>query len=54
MLGWSDSEFWHSTPRKYLAVFLQYIELNKPENKKVKSGSDAINDILKTMGQFKQ
>lgn len=53
MLGWSDTEFWSSTPRKYNAVFWQYMELNKPPEQKAKSGSDAINDIMKTMGAFK-
>lgn len=53
-MGWSDTEFWHSTPRKYYSVFLQHVELNKPPEKQVKSGDDAIQDILKTMGQFKQ
>jgi hypothetical protein len=51
-LGWSDSEFWGSTPRKYNAVFWQYIENNKPQEQKPKAGSEAINDILKTMGKL--
>lgn len=50
VLGWSDSEFWSSTPRKFNAVFWQTIELEKPPEAKPKKGSDAINDILKTFG----
>lgn len=50
VLGWSDSEFWSSTPRKFNAVFYQTIELEKPPEAKPKKGSDAINDILKTFG----
>lgn len=52
-MGWSDAEFWSATPRKYNAVFYQHIELNKPPEEKPKTGSDAINDILKSMGALK-
>lgn len=52
VLGWSDSEFWSSTPRKYNAVFWQDIENNKAPEEKPKTGSSAINDILKTMGNI--
>jgi hypothetical protein len=52
VLGWSDSEFWNATPRKYNAVFWQYIENNKTPDEKPKTGSSAINDILKTMGNL--
>ena len=52
VLGWSDAEFWNATPRKYNAVFWQYIENNKLPEQKPKTGSEAINDILKTMGSL--
>lgn len=54
VLGWSDAEFWSSTPRKYNAVFWQYYEMNKPPEQKVKSGSEAINDILKITGALQK
>lgn len=53
-LGWSDAEFWSSTPRKYEAVFWQYIENHKPPKEKPKTGSEAITDIMKTMGAFQK
>lgn len=53
MLGWSDSEFWNATPRMYSAVFWTHIEINKPPEQKVKTGSEAIQDILGSMGRLK-
>nr|DAF65610.1 MAG TPA: tail assembly chaperone protein [Caudoviricetes sp.] len=53
-MGWSDAEFWSSTPRKYEAVFWQYIENHKPPKEKPKTGSEAIADIMKTMGAFQK
>jgi hypothetical protein len=54
VLGWSDSDFWNATPRKYNAVFWTHIEINKPPESKPKKGSDAIKDILGVVGRIKR
>ena len=49
MLGWSDSDFWAATPKKYFAVFDRYCEmkgyLSAPEPAKALVGRDAFNAL---------
>ncbi len=49
ILGWSDKEFWESTPRKYLAVYFTYLELqgriNNAKDAKPLLGKEAVNSL---------
>ena len=53
-MNWSDIEFWQSTPRKYYACFYSLLHQKgeiTPQEKPL-TGSEAINDILSTMGKI--
>ena len=47
--GWSDSDFWAATPRKYFAVLYKYVEIKNSMNDKPKQevlvGKQALNAL---------
>ena len=58
ILGWSDSEFWSATPRKFLAVYFTYLDLqerinNIPTNPKPLFGKEAIKSLESIAGRIR-
>ncbi len=54
--GWSDSDFWAATPRKYFAVLYKYAQIKDTINEKPKqevlvgkSALRALSDIVMRM-----